>query len=139
MFSLSFIFFYRAGSGYPNGYPVLENSRGGFLLPSSRFVITYCDQSFPSPWHCLSTPHTPHPIRYCPLVHSPPGDADGHRSAPAICQSFTSADPTCYSVIWFKPNGCTMYCEFRFTDLSFIFLCLNLSVHFEVLLLSVTL
>jgi len=23
-------------------------------LPSSRFVITYCDQSFPSPWHCLS-------------------------------------------------------------------------------------
>ena len=26
----------------------------GFPLPSSRFVITYCDQSFPSPWHCLS-------------------------------------------------------------------------------------
>jgi len=38
----------------PNGYPVLGNSRGGFPLPSSQFVITYCDQSFPSPWHCLS-------------------------------------------------------------------------------------
>jgi len=30
------------------------NSRGGFPLPSSQYVITYCDQSFPSPWHCLS-------------------------------------------------------------------------------------
>jgi len=52
--SLSSVFCCRAGSGYPNGYPVLGNSRGGFPLPSSRFVITYCDQSFPSPWHCLS-------------------------------------------------------------------------------------
>jgi len=31
-----------------NGYPVFVNSRGGFPLSSSRFVITYCDQSFPS-------------------------------------------------------------------------------------------
>ena len=54
LFSLSSVFCCRAGSGYPNGYPVLGNSRGGFPLPSSRFVITYCDQSFPSPWHCLS-------------------------------------------------------------------------------------
>jgi len=52
--SLSSVFCYRAGSGYPNGYPVLGNSPGGFPLPSSRFVITYCDKSFPSPWHCLS-------------------------------------------------------------------------------------
>ena len=52
--SLSLVICCRAGSGYPNGYPVLGNSRGGFSLPSSRFVITCCDQSFPSPWHCLS-------------------------------------------------------------------------------------
>ena len=54
--SLSSAFCCRAGSGYPYWYPVLGNSRGGFPLPSSRFVITYmyCDQSFPSPWHCLS-------------------------------------------------------------------------------------
>jgi len=52
--SLSSVFCYRAGSGYPNGYPALGNSRGGFPVPSSRFVITHCDQSFPSPWHCLS-------------------------------------------------------------------------------------
>ena len=37
-----------------NEYPVLGNSRGDFPLPSSWFVITYCDESFPSPWHCLS-------------------------------------------------------------------------------------
>jgi len=52
--SLPSVFCCRAGSGYPNGYPVLGNSRGGFPLPSSRLMITYCDQSFPSPWHCLS-------------------------------------------------------------------------------------
>jgi len=52
--SLSSVFCCRAGSGYPNGYPVLGNSRGAFPLPSSRFAITYCDQSFPFPWHCLS-------------------------------------------------------------------------------------
>ena len=52
--SLSSVFCCRAGSGYPNRYPVLGNSRGGFPLPSSWFVITYCDQSFPSPWYCLS-------------------------------------------------------------------------------------
>jgi len=53
--SLSSVFCCRAGSGYPNEYyPVFGNSRGGFPLPSSQFVITYCDQSFPSPWHCLS-------------------------------------------------------------------------------------
>ena len=44
--SLSSVFCCRAGSGYPNGCPVLGNSQGGFPLPSSRFVITYCDQSF---------------------------------------------------------------------------------------------
>jgi len=54
---LSSVFCCRAGYGYPNGYigyPVLGNSRGGFPSPSLRFVITYCDQSFPSPLHCLS-------------------------------------------------------------------------------------
>jgi len=29
---------YRAGSGYPNGYPVLGNSRGGFPL---AFLVVY--------------------------------------------------------------------------------------------------
>jgi len=52
--SLSSVFCCRARSGYPNGYAVLGNSQGGFPLPNLRFVITYCDQSFPSPWHCLS-------------------------------------------------------------------------------------
>jgi len=52
--SLSSVFCCRTGSGYPHGYPVLGNSRGGFPLTSSQFVITYCDQSFPSRWHCLS-------------------------------------------------------------------------------------
>jgi len=48
--SLSPVFCYRAGSGYPfHGYPVLGNSRGGFPLPSSLFVIRV-----PSPrWICL--------------------------------------------------------------------------------------
>jgi len=64
--SLSSVFCCRAGSGYPNGYPVLGNSRCGFPLPSSRFAITYCDQSFPSPWHCLSVA----PSWCYPLVHS---------------------------------------------------------------------
>jgi len=36
--SLSSVFCCRAGSGYPYGYPVSGNSRGGFPLPSSRFV-----------------------------------------------------------------------------------------------------
>jgi len=60
------VFCCRAGSGYAFGYPVLGNSQGGFPLPCSRFVITYCDQSFPSPWHCLSAA----PSRCYPLVHS---------------------------------------------------------------------
>jgi len=51
---LSSVFCCRAGSGYPDGHPVFGNSRGGFPLPSSWFVMTYCDQSFPSSWHCLS-------------------------------------------------------------------------------------
>jgi len=67
LLSLSSVFCCRAGSGYLNGYPVLGNSRGGFPLPSSRFI--YCDQSFPSPWHCLSAAGTL-PIWCYPLVHS---------------------------------------------------------------------
>ena len=38
--SISSVFCCRAGSGYPNGHSVLGNSRGGFLLPSSRFMIS---------------------------------------------------------------------------------------------------
>ena len=92
---LSSVFCCRAGSGYPNGYPVLGNSRGGFLLPSSRFVITYCDQSFPSPWHCLSAA----PSWCYPLVHSwgrSPIHNLGTRVVAVVpqCQSLTSADPT---------------------------------------------
>jgi len=77
---LSSVFCCRAGSGYPN--TVLGNSRGGFPLPSSWFVITYCDQSFPSPWHCLSVA----PSLSCPgplsrVFHCPqPGDAGGRHS-----------------------------------------------------------
>jgi len=37
--SLSPVFCCRAGSGYPNGYPVLGNSQGGFPLPSLRLSI----------------------------------------------------------------------------------------------------
>jgi len=77
---------------------LMGNSRGGFPLPSSWFVITYCDQSFPSPWHCLSTA-PPYPVLpFCPLSRAfpypQPEDAGGRRSAAAICQSLTSADPT---------------------------------------------
>ena len=95
---LSSVFCCRAGSGYANGYPVLGNSQGGFPLPSLQFVITYCDQSFPSPWHCLSVA----PSRCYPLVHSRGHSpirnlgtwpAGGRRSAPAVCQSLTSATP----------------------------------------------
>jgi len=87
----------RAGSGYPNGYPVLGNSQGGFPLPSSRFVITYCDQGFPSPWQVCPR-HPPYPVLPSrPLSRAfsypQPGDAGGHRSAPDVCQSLTSADP----------------------------------------------
>jgi len=68
----------------------LGNSRGGFPLPSLRFVITYCDQSFPSPWHCFFPRHPPYLVLpSCPLSRAfpypQPGDAGGHRSAPAIC------------------------------------------------------
>jgi len=92
--SLSPVFCCRAGSGYP----VLGNSRGGFPLPSSQFVITYCDQSFPSPWHCCPR-HPPYPVLpSCPLSRAfpylQPGDAGGRHSAPAVCQSLVSADPT---------------------------------------------
>ena len=98
--SLSSVFCCRAGSGYPNGYPVLGNSWGGFPLPSSRFVITYCDQSFPSPWHCLSAaPSLSGATLLSTLEGVPylqPGDAGGRQTAPAVCQSLTSADPTRY-------------------------------------------
>jgi len=95
--SLSSVFCCRACSGYPNGYPVLGNSRGGFPLPSSRFVITYCGQSFPSPWHCLSTAPSLSGATLLSTVEGVPlsatWDAGGHCSAPAICQSLTLADP----------------------------------------------
>jgi len=46
--------------------------------------------------------HPPYPVLpSCPLLRAflypQPGDAGGRRSAPAICQSLTSADPIC---IW---------------------------------------
>jgi len=98
--SLSSVFCFRAGSGYPNGYPVLGNSRGGFPLPSSQFVIAYCDQSFPSPCYCLSAaPSLSSATLLSTLEGIPylqPGNAGGYRSAPAICQSLTSIDPTRY-------------------------------------------
>jgi len=96
--SLSSVFCCRTGSGYPNGYPVLGNSQDGCSLPSSRFVITYCDQSFPSPWHCLSAAPSLSVLPSCPLSRAfpypQPGDAGGRHSAPAVCQSLTSAYPT---------------------------------------------
>ena len=44
--------------------------------------------------------HLPYPVLpSCPLSRAfpypQPGDAGGHHSAPAVCQSLTSADPTC--------------------------------------------
>jgi len=94
--SLSSVFCYRAGSGYPNGYPVLGNSQDGFPLPSLWFVITYCDQSF-SFLGTVCPRHPPYPVLpSCPLSRAlpypQPGDASGCHSAPAICQSLTSAD-----------------------------------------------
>ena len=93
--SLSSVFCCRAGSGYTNGYPVLGNSRGGFPLPSLQFEITYCDRIF----LLLGTVCLRHPpsatflfLRVFPYPQS--GDAGGCRSAPAVCQSLTSADPT---------------------------------------------
>jgi len=75
----------------------LGNSRGGFPLPCSQFVITYCNQSFPSPWHCLSTAPPDLVLSSCPLSRAfpypQPRDAGGHSCAPGICQSLTSADP----------------------------------------------
>jgi len=94
----SSVFCCRAGSGYPNGYPVLGNSRGGFPLPSSRFVITYCDQSFPSPWHWLSAAPLLSGATLLSTLEGIPlsitRGRGGRRSAPAVCQSLTSADPT---------------------------------------------
>ena len=57
-------------------------------MPSSRLVITYCDQSFPSHWHCLSTASSlSGAIPSCPLSRAfpypQPGDAGGRRSASA--------------------------------------------------------
>jgi len=76
--SLSSVFYCRAGSGYPKGYPVLGNSRGGFPLPSSGFVIPCCDQSFPSAWHCFVRGTLP-VLPSCPLSrvfsYLQPGDA----------------------------------------------------------------
>jgi len=90
---LSSVFCCRAGSGYPNGYPVLGNSWGGFPLPSSQFVIRDCDQSFPSPWHCLSTAPSLSGATLLSILegipYPQPGDAGGRRSAPAVCQICT--------------------------------------------------
>ena len=88
----------KAGSGYPNGYPALGNSRGSFRLPSSRFVITYCITVFLLLGTvCPRHPHCP-VLPSCPLSRAfpylQPGDADGRCIVPAICQSLTSADPT---------------------------------------------
>jgi len=107
--SLSSVYCCRAGSGYPNGYIVLGNSRGGFPLPSSRFVITYCDQSFPSLWHCLSAaPSLSGATLLSTLEGVPypqPRDAGGRRSAPAVCQSLTPADPT-HQSYFTRPHIC---------------------------------
>ena len=52
--------------------------------------------------------HPPYPVLpSCPLSRAfpylQPGDAGGRRSAPAVCQSLTSADPTNgYSILIFK-------------------------------------
>jgi len=100
-----------------HGYPVLGNSRGGFPLPSSQFVIRV-----PSPrWMCLKRLSGLHLPRFeirvflllgtvclrhllypvlpsCPFSRAfpypQPGDAGGRRSAPAVCQSLTPADTT---------------------------------------------
>jgi len=90
--SLSSVFCCRAGSGYPNGYPVLGNSRGAFL--ALRDHILWSEFSFSLALFVRGTlPMLPS----CPLSRAfpypQPGDAGGHRSAPAICQSLTSADP----------------------------------------------
>ena len=63
-----------------------------FLLPG-----TVC------PWHppYLVLPSCPL-SRAFPYLH--PGDAGGRRSAPAVCQSLTSADPTVYTYIIIVKN-----------------------------------
>jgi len=91
---------------YPNGYPVLRNSWGGFPLPSSQFVIAYCDQSFPSPRHCLSAA----PSRCYPLVHSrghSPIHNLGTRMVAVVPQpsanlSHQQTPPTCNTVTTLK-------------------------------------
>ena len=90
VFSLSSVFCCRAGSEYP----VLGNSQGGFPLPSSRFVITYCDQSFTSLALFVrgTLPILLSTLEGVPL--STTWDAGGRCSGPAVCQSLTSADPT---------------------------------------------
>jgi len=39
-----------------------------------------------------------------------PGDVGGHRSAPAVCQSLTSADPTSNGTKWSKVYGGILHC-----------------------------
>jgi len=85
-----------------NGYPVLRNSRGGLW---SHIVIrvflllgTVCPR------------HPPYPeLPSCPLSSSFPypqsADTGGCRSAPAICQSLTSADPTLWIGIAMSTGG----------------------------------
>ena len=94
----------REGSGYPIGYPVLGNSRGGFPLPSAWFVITYCDQSFPSPWHCLSMAHSlSGATLFCTLEGIPLSATwgrGGRHSASAVCQSLTWADPPPHTAVF---------------------------------------
>ena len=71
-----------------------KNMTSDFL----QFVITYCDQSFPSPWHCLSTALSLSGATLLSTLKGVPlsttWDAGARRSAPAVCQSLTSADPT---------------------------------------------
>ena len=77
-----------------------EVGRGSWIAlgVARHHHILWSVQSFPSPWHCLSAA-PPYPVLpSCPLLRAfpypQPGDAGGRRSAPAICQSLTSADPT---------------------------------------------
>jgi len=96
---LSSVFCCRAGSGYPNGYPVLGNNRGGFpCLPRGLWSHIVIRVFLLLGIVCLRHPPTP-VLPSCALSRAfpypQPGDAGGCRSAPAACQSLTSADPTC--------------------------------------------
>jgi len=95
--------------GILNGYPVLGNSRGGFpCLP--RGLWSHIVISFPSPWHCLSAAPSLSgatllsTLEGMAFPYPQPGDVGGRRSATAVCQSLTSADPTHGTLIWSQNN-----------------------------------